>query len=512
MSDHFRARFGNEPTQLSFDRFSKTEQSPCHIAQDLQRRGSVDASTRTTCHANLAKHCHMSRLSLTIIYRGTVVLIWALALWHSWVCRGLFIDGSQYLIQIVKYQWFCDFDLPRLYAIVVTQLPVVAAIQVGITDLHRLAQFQSLGLFALPTCLYHLALWRARRDPVLLACVIAAISIVFMPTSFFIVGEYNTVYAIAVASAVWLATTERLQFGGGLAIAMMAALSIRCYEATIYLGPLLAAMTIRTAWRTPTRPLAPTLLHLTAAMLFAGGMVVAFESLSYPGSDQHRQHWDQALLITSALFSNIQFDLVLAGAVTVVMWGFLKPLDLMGQTPYRWGIAFLAALAASPLLAFGDTLIRPMAKSHYGTRMIAGVVVVAIVGFIWCQSERAHWRVKLLMVLRQAEAGRRLCAFAALMFVASIPADVLLTINWISFLDTLRATVRAQDGIVAFEGTRLSRRPYVLLVESWVLPTQSLVVRSKAGAGILAPPKDFSAWMPFPLSEQPNIGDFVWRD
>ena len=33
----------------------------------------------------------------------------------------------------------------------------------------------------------------------LLAAVIAAIGVVFMTTSFFIVGEYNTAYAIAIA-------------------------------------------------------------------------------------------------------------------------------------------------------------------------------------------------------------------------------------------------------------------------------------------------------------------------
>ena len=33
----------------------------------------------------------------TVAYRTTVCLIWGLALWHSWECRGLFVDGSAFL-------------------------------------------------------------------------------------------------------------------------------------------------------------------------------------------------------------------------------------------------------------------------------------------------------------------------------------------------------------------------------------------------------------------------------
>ena len=75
----------------------------------------------------------------------------------------------------------------------------------------------------------------------LLAVVIAAIAVVFMTTSFFIVGEYNTLYAIAILVAVRLATAERLTVVDGLVLAAVGGLAIRTYEAMIYLGPLLVA-------------------------------------------------------------------------------------------------------------------------------------------------------------------------------------------------------------------------------------------------------------------------------
>ena len=82
-------------------------------------------------------------------YRATIALIWALALWHSWACRGLFVDGSGFLIQIVRREWFFDFYPPRLFAMVVAQVPIMIGIHAGSTDLHLLAMLLSFGLFGL---------------------------------------------------------------------------------------------------------------------------------------------------------------------------------------------------------------------------------------------------------------------------------------------------------------------------------------------------------------------------
>ena len=60
--------------------------------------------------------------SNTFAYRAAICLIWALALWHSWICRGLFVDGFAFLVQIVTYEWFFDFYPPRLYAMIAGQL------------------------------------------------------------------------------------------------------------------------------------------------------------------------------------------------------------------------------------------------------------------------------------------------------------------------------------------------------------------------------------------------------
>lgn len=442
-------------------------------------------------------------------YRTTLCLIWMLALWHSWESRGLFVDGSAFLVQIARREWFFDFYAPRLYAMVLGQIPVITGIFLGVTDLHFLARLLSFGLFAVPTALYHLALVRTRDDPVLLAVVIAAIAVVFMTTSFFIVGEYNTAYAIAILAAVRLATATELTVIDGLFLAVIGGIAMRTYEAMLYLGPLLAAMVGWRVWCAPSRPWLATALHALSAIAFLNGLGVAVQSLIRPHSVEHL---DETIETASNFWQNLQFDLALAAATVVVVWALVRPRDLAAARPYRWAALLLFLLAASPLLALGDTLVRPLAKSQYVARSAAGLVVAAMVVFVWAYASGLRLRLAAFIVLDSAEARRRFGLFALLMLLATLPSDVYLTRNWSSYLDTMRDTVRGQSGVIAYEESPLSRMPYDLLVEAWILPSQSLALRARPGDGIIAPPRDFKKWQPFPPEDPYPLGAFHWRD
>ena len=196
----------------------------------------------------------------TVAYRTTIGLIWGLPCGIA-ESRGLFVDGSAFLVQIARREWFFDFYAPRLYAMVVGQAPIMTAVFLGITDLHLLARLLSIGLFALPTALYTLALVRVKDDPVLLAAVIGAIGLVFMTTSFFIVGEYNTAFAIAIVVAVRLVTAAAHRARRPVPRRHQPA-AVRTYESMIYLGPILSVMVLHTLWRIPQRPWLPTTLYL----------------------------------------------------------------------------------------------------------------------------------------------------------------------------------------------------------------------------------------------------------
>lgn len=436
-------------------------------------------------------------------------LLWGLALWHSWESRGLFVDGFAFLVQIARREWFFDFYAPRLYAMVIGQVPVMAALFLGVTDLHLMARLLSLGLFAVPTALYSLALMRVKDDAVLLAAVVAAIALVFMTTSFFIVGEYNTAYALSILAAVRLATARRLELFDSLMLAALAFLSMRTYEVMIYLGPMLAGMIFWAIHRAPTRPLLPTALHVAAAGMFIAGMVIAAGSIVQPFSEDHLSN----TLTTAANFwQNIQFDMALGAALVVVAWALINPRSLLDARPYRWAGIFLVVLALSPLLAWSDTLIRPLAKSQYVARTAAGLVIATIIAFIWAYRSSLATRIPALAILGTPVAARRFVAFALLMMLACLPSDIYLTRTWISYLEAVHTAVRSQSGVIEFESTSLAKNPHLHLVEAWILPSQSLALRAKRGDGIIAPPHDFDAWQPFPPERPYPLGSFYWRD
>jgi len=448
----------------------------------------------------------------TFAYRAAIGLIWALALWHSWICRGLFVDGFAFLVQIVTYEWFFYFYPPRIYAMIAAQVPVMTAVILGVTDLHLLGQLLSLGFFGLPTLFYTAALYRARNDAVLLASVLATVAIVFLSTSFFIVGEYNTLYAMAIFVCVTLVTGDRLRLGEGLMLAVLGAFSLRVYEAMVYIGPFLVVMTLWRIRRAPSRPLLPALMYLAAALLFGGGVYVAYNSIVHPFSALSALHFDETLQQAKYFWQNMQFDLVFGPAIVIVLWALLRPADLATARPYRWAAIGLALLVLSPLLAATDTLIRPLARAQYLTRVMGGLTVCAIMIFMWLYRSDLHVRLKALIVLRRPEAAGRFLAFACLMPLAILPSDLFLSKTWIDFVSATRATVTSRGGLIPFEETPLSHRPDLLLVENWVLSMQSLALRSRDKDGIIVPPRGFDEWLPFMPEEPPNMGRFYWRD
>jgi hypothetical protein len=77
---------------------------------------------------------------------------------------------------------------------------------------------------------------RVRDRGALLAAMIAVVALVYLPTSFFIIGEYNVAYA-AVTAAVAVALTRRDRRRDGALMLALGLLCIASYEAMLYLGP-----------------------------------------------------------------------------------------------------------------------------------------------------------------------------------------------------------------------------------------------------------------------------------
>ena len=81
----------------------------------------------------------------TAVYRVAAVSLWALAIWHSWMSRGLFVDGGPTLVLMMHNHGYALFWDARQTLTAVTQAPAALALKLGVTDSHLLARLLSAG-------------------------------------------------------------------------------------------------------------------------------------------------------------------------------------------------------------------------------------------------------------------------------------------------------------------------------------------------------------------------------
>jgi hypothetical protein len=487
-----------------------------------------------------------------------------MALWNSWESRALFGDGAAFFIEIIHQQWPVHFYRARDFAMVASQLPLMSALLLGVTDLHWLARVLSFGMFALPTAFYHLALVHAREDAVLLAAVIIAIAAVFMTTSFNIAGEHSTGYAVAILAGVLLANNKRPSVAGGLLLAAVATFALRIYETFVFYGPLFAIKSVWLGYREPwpvigsagspllratlfagfvaaltavsligryavfvpvgavlvgsatwalvsasARPfVAGGLYALSAALFVASASIAGHSLITYVGPER----FEETLQSSQEFWWNIQFDLAVGTVVAALVWALAFPEHLKAAKFYLWASVGPVLLALSPLLALVDGELGPLPVPQGDARVMAGLVVLATILFMWAYRSKSPHRPKALVVLRTPLAARRLSAWALLMLVASVPYQIVLTNAGSAFLQTMQSTIRDRSGLIAFEDTPLAAPPFVFLCDSHSLPSLSLALRSRPTDGIVLPERGYTGWVAMDPQNPPDLGRYFWRD
>ena len=282
-------------------------------------------------------------MSSVAAYRGTVLILWGLALCNALACRGLFWDGASFLANMLETRSFHDFYPARAHLAWLTQGPVLLLVHAGVRDTHLLAMAFSAMLLAVPVALYHLALARVRDKGALLAAVIAVVATVYLPTGFFIVGEYNIAYAAVTAVfAIALTGAGANRRDGGLLLAL-GLLCIASYEAMIYLGPLSAAVVVWSAHR-GSEPVG-RLLALAAALAFLGATVVSGSTvIEY----WNHEHFIEVRGTVWRFGENLQFVVVLAGFALIAVVSLVLPSWLTGRGPVVAALVTGAVLASTP--------------------------------------------------------------------------------------------------------------------------------------------------------------------
>jgi len=438
-------------------------------------------------------------------YRGVVLLLWALAVYSAISCRGLFWDGASFLVNIIDLGGFHDFYTARAHVDWVTQSPVIVAAWLGLRDLHLLSIVYSIGLFAMPVGLYHLALARSRHDPVMLAIVIVIVATVYLPTSFFIVGEYNAAFA-AVTAAMTIALTGWRR-GDAVLLCLSGLLCLRSYEALVYLGPLLAACILWSMRR--ERDPGNRLLLAVAALAFAGAAIVSGVTIidywSHP-------HFEKVRSMSFEFWQNLQFSVPLAGLLVCVLLGLVRPGLLRG----RWPIVVIAITSAALLLTPWYRLVSDYSilypPSHYLARQAAGLLLAGLLVCLWVHVAWRNEAPRVLAVLREPAVARRLVAATFALFVAATIPDVALTRLWTGYLDRVAALVDHGEGIIPTRSLPLAEWPDKLFAQDWSLPALSAIVSRVPGRAYVIADKDYLSNPPFDPScgTLPRLAGYRW--
>lgn len=446
-------------------------------------------------------------MSPVAVARGVAVILWALALHNTLACRGLFWDGSSFLVNLLEHGHLHDFYAARAHVDWVTQAPVLLLARWGVRDTHVLAMAQSAALFALPTAFYHLALVRVRHDPVLLAALLAIVASVFLPTSFFIIGEYNVAFAcITAAMAVALTIGKSSRRDAALLLAF-GLLCLRSYEAMIYLGPLVASAALWSTWRNDDR--LTRLLGALAALAFAGAAVVSAVTIV--------DYWDHPHFMkvrsTSVDFwQNMQFSIPLAGFLICAIAGLRRPAWLEGRGPLvvMGVIALLLALSPWWRLVHGPSILYP--PSHYVARQAAGVLLVGLLVGMWLQVARRDLP-RVFAVVRQPEVARRLVLLLGALTVAGAVPDIVLTRLWSGYVERLRVVVDGSRGVVRAETLPLHDWPNKLFFQDWSYPALSAVVSRAPGQSYVVSDQDYLSNPPFEpaCGLLPKLKGYGWR-
>jgi hypothetical protein len=439
-------------------------------------------------------------------YRSVVVLVWALAINAAIASRGLFWDGSSFLANILELGDVHDFYVARAHVDWLTQLPVLALAELGLSDTRLMAMVYSATLFALPAALYHAALARVRHDAVLLGIVIAAIAIVYLPTSFFIVGEYNATYAAAVfAMAVTLTPGERLR--DAALLCLLGVLAVRSYEAMLYVGPLLAAA-IAWSWRGEGDRWARGLAMIAALAFLAGAVVAGVAIVDY----WSHPHFVKVRSTSIAFWQNLQFVIPLVGLALSAAIALLRPSWLQGRGPaVVMGIAAVV-LALSPWYRLLDDHSILYPPAHYLARQAAGVVLVVLLACMWLHVAWQRRPPRVIATLRLPEVSRRLVlAMTALVLAAAVP-DVALTGLWSEYLARMRALVDTREGIIRAGDLPLLDWPDKLFAQDWTLPAMSALVSRTPGRAYVLADKDYLSNPPFDpaCGTLPRLKGYGW--
>lgn len=417
---------------------------------------------------------------------AVLALGWSLTLIYSSISgRSLYGDGSYILLRILSNpSRFFNPDDQRAFAYVISQAPVLFGQKLAFESVAAYAALYSLGVFGIPAITMSVALFLARRQPILFTVNVLAILVYGFSVNF-INTEANLLFGFVWLSVTLLALRGTAPILRGFALPALAFALMRTYEGMLLVGPVLALWAVIAARRTEEH--LERIGLLIAALLFSLGSIIGAGGFLSPRDSGNAS----SFLFSAFAYLRSPQVLLLLSSVCAVLGVFL---------PNR-RLRFLG-IAASAMMGAGFLLMMLRVDGFYSfsfyyyNRSFLVLFLPVLVGGLFA----AYWLRPAWFTLAK---GNTRHLFLLVPVGMALAGDAIGTHRWNTytqqFCKTLEMDLLPAQRIAVLKDTG-SRTAW-----SWTHPTLSVLLRDRGSVAMVHNEPGASAWEPFKPENAPTI-------
>lgn len=403
---------------------------------------------------------------------------WGVALVYSTLtARVLYGDGAWFLLtHLITPHRFNDYDFQRTFASMISQSPILLGQRLGFDSVAAYAALYALGIFVLPSVMMVIALFLARKQPVLFALIGFAI-LVFGFGANFINTEANLFFGFVWLSVTILALEDPAPILRGLVLPAIAIALLRSYEGMLLVGPVLAIWATIAAFRHEGRLesiglVLTTLLYLLGAAIGLGGFL----------SPRDLSNASNFLSTAFAYLGHPHLFLLLAGIVVIpgICLPSCRLRNFSAVASALLGIGFV--LGITNLEGFYSFSI------YYENRSFMVLFLPVLVGLAL-----AMYAYRPVWLRPNADATGLKLFLVPLIF--AVAGDAVGTYRWSTYARSF-CTVLEMAGTPTERLSEL-KQSGVRTTWAWTHPTMSVLLRDRGSQSIVINEQGASAWEPF---------------
>lgn len=445
---------------------------------------------------------------------GIISTIFCVGVLGVYANLGLFADGSYFLLSILTSRTFFDFYTTREFAQMITQVPVLIAIKLGMTHLNTLIHLHSLGVIGVPLGFWIAALFKQFKTDLFWLFVIA-FNACYLSSGFFAIGEYNVTYAMVALSGSILLNDQRykkIDYAGLLFLASFLTLS---YESMCYLGPLLSALTLIRFWLTDKTSLLLKNTLILVAILFVVGSIISVYSILSP---QNPTSLLRALMGTAFVLGSMQLLYLL-----MILFLFITYLYFEKKI-----CLFFAGFISITHIINVHFWNPPGMNYHF--RIFSGLILFVIIStasvYHFTYQPRArkllNEKIPYLRHSRAIKIHSKFCdlfdktrqckptAFAGLCFASLMIPFYIEIIGFYTWASRYEQVVITQKGFISVDEAKLSNSRYHW---GWTNPCLSILLRGNKPGAVILNSQNHHGWQPFnPFTTEDDRLSFFKKD